>query len=362
MAGNKIKILHLQKELNITCGITKTIQLIIKHSTSQFDHHVMTFGGDGFERFSDLGITPSVINYDQNSIIASFKFFLQLYRFIKKNNINIVHSHHRYFDLQSFFVSKILNIRTLTSVQSKVDKHKRLSYKSKILIAVSETIKNHLITEFLIDESRIRVINNFIDPQELLTNSELSFNRDNIGLSDDNFIVTFVGRFSKEKGIDVLLKAISKIQLKYKKVILLMIGAGEEKDQIENYIHVNNLNAIILPPAEKIFKYYKNSNVIVLPSRNDPFPMVMLEAGLFNKPFIGSEVDGIAEFIEDGVDGFLFEPDNAVDLAEKIKFVLNHPSDIKIAAEALHKKVIKYYTAAKILPKYEKLYSDLINA
>jgi len=354
-----MKILHLQTELNLSCGITKFIFLIMKNSSREFHHQVIALGGNAVTRFTADGIHPLIINNFRFILLRSIRTLFFLISFCKQNKIDIIHSHHRYFDFLAFLISRIVKIKTVMSVQSKVYKHKRLSYKSEILLAVSESIKNHLITEFFIDESRIKVLNNFIDSKELLANNEPSFNRGNIGLSDDNFVITFIGRFSKEKGINVLLNAISKIQLKYKKVILLMIGEGEEKDQIENYIHRNNINTRILPPAEKVFKYYKISDLIVLPSITDPFPMVMLETGLYSKPFIGSKVDGIAEFIEDEKDGLLIEPENVDELVNAVIKILKDKNYANYIANNLNKKVLNECQINQLLPKLEKIYTEI---
>jgi len=346
--------------LNITCGITKTIQLIIKHSSLQFDHHVMTFGGDGFERFRELGITPSVINYDQNSIIASFKFFLQLYRFIKKNNINIVHSHHRYFDLQSFFVSKILNIRTLTSVQSKVYGHKVFSYKSEKLIACSLTIKNHLIEEFHKNANRIIVVNNFVDPSEVTRAEDL---RGKLGIPEKATLLGFFGRLSfKEKGVDILLNSFKNLSIRNDNIYLLLVGKGSDSEAINQIIKKESLRAVLLSPQTEIFNLYDITDIVVLPSRVEPFGIIIIESGLMKKPFIGSKIDGIQEIIIHGENGLLFETGNSEELELQIEAILKNPTFAKELGINLYKKVKKYYTPAKILPKYEKLYSELINA
>ena len=60
---------------------------------------------------------------------------------------------------------------------------------------------------------------------------------------------------------------------------------------------------IYLPPLENIKQLYSISDVVILPSKKDSFPYVMLEAGINKKSFIGGNTGGIAEFIEDGVNG-----------------------------------------------------------
>ena len=61
----------------------------------------------------------------------------------------------------------------------------------------------------------------------------------------------------------------------------------------------------------------------------------MLESGINKVPFIGSRTGGIAEFIEENINGFLFEPGNEIDLAKKIEYILTNQEDTYLAAENL---------------------------
>jgi len=119
---------------------------------------------------------------------------------------------------------------------------------------------------------------------------------------------------------------------------------------------------IYLTPSSKYYHYYELADVVILPSRKDPFPLVMLETGIMKKPFIGSRTGGIAEFIDDGVNGFLFEPGNADDLADKIRYVINNPEKAKSAAEELHKKVLKYCNCEDYFGRLKGIYEELLEA
>ena len=145
-----MRILHLQTELNLSCGVTKSILLIVKNSSPGFHHQIIALGGSGVSRFTAEGINPQIIKRSKVILITSVRLFFFLTSFCKRNKIDIIHSHHRYFDFLVHFISRIIKVKTVMSVQSKVYKRKRLSYKSKILIAVSESIKNHLQKEFSI--------------------------------------------------------------------------------------------------------------------------------------------------------------------------------------------------------------------
>jgi len=86
----------------------------------------------------------------------------------------------------------------------------------------------------------------------------------------------------------------------------------------------------------------------------------MLEAGWFNKPFVGSRTGGIAEFIEDGINGYLFKVGNASDLAEKIIFIAEHPGEAKESALKLNKKVQQLCSCKEYFEKLTNIYQSLL--
>ena len=108
-------------------------------------------------------------------------------------------------------------------------------------------------------------------------------------------------------------------------------------------------------------KFYQVSDIVVLPSRTDPFPYVMLEAGAMKKPFIGGNTGGISEFIEDGVNGLLIEPGNSDQLADKIMFLLNNPVQAELLADALYQKVKKECDCEKYFERLEKIYNQILD-
>jgi glycosyltransferase involved in cell wall biosynthesis len=84
----------------------------------------------------------------------------------------------------------------------------------------------------------------------------------------------------------------------------------------------------------------------------------MLQSGLHRKPFIGSNVDGIAELIKEGVNGLLFTSGNAPELAKKIKYIKNNKTIVRKFSQNLHKEVINNYTEKTIIPQITKLYKQ----
>jgi len=116
----------------------------------------------------------------------------QIIKKCKKENIDILHAHNRYFDFLAFLVSKIITIKRITSVHSKVYHKKWLSYKSPKLIAASNSVRNHLINNFNIPVGKIVVINNFIDDNKEFV---FSIRDEGIGIEKEYFESLIVSAF-----------------------------------------------------------------------------------------------------------------------------------------------------------------------
>ena len=124
-----MNILHLHTGLNITCGISKTIYLVSKYLNDDFRHFIIAENGDAKQKFEDAELKVNILNLSRKNIYNNLKIYFFLKKYVKDNNIQIIHSHHRYFDLISFLIKKTLPVKTITSVQSKVTGKKYLSYK-----------------------------------------------------------------------------------------------------------------------------------------------------------------------------------------------------------------------------------------
>ncbi len=360
MNEKKVNILHLQNYLSISCGISKTIYLITKNTSSQFIHNILCFGGDGFSRFESINIKPLVLKEHNNSPIGFIKNLIRIYLYCKQNKISIIHSHHRYFDLLAFFIARILKIKTVTSVHSKVFNKKYFSYKADVLVACSNSIREHLINEFQINERRIKVIFNCVDPMEFEFTQSKTELINSLGIPLNKFIIGYIGRLNfNEKGIDILLEAFRDLSKSHKNLFLLLVGNGTDENKIKEFITKNKLSVKMMNSKEDIFNYYQLLDLFILPSRIEPFGIVILEAGISRIPFIGSKVDGIAELIEDQTNGLLFESGNPIDLQNKILQIYKDKNLANLLAENLFYKVIANYTVKSVIPQYEKLYLNL---
>jgi len=320
--------------------------------------YVVTLGGDGLTKFRKLNIHVELIQINRNSFWGTIKILLELYSFCKKNRIDIIHSHHRYFDLLATIISKPLNLRTIMSVQSKVKGFSFLSYNSDILIAVSATILNHLQHEYKISPSRIVLINNFVDVSEIRCTKTSSQLRTELNISNQN-IIGFIARNSiREKGVDIMLNAFRRVESEFHDVLLIMVGKGADDEYVKRVVQKYGLNVLVLGPKEDIYNYYNICDLIILPSRVEPFSVSLLEAGFMKKAVVASNVDGIPELIENGKEGLLFPVNGIEQLSANIKLLLGNKDLCQRLGNNLHRKVLADFTSERIIPQYKSLYSN----
>ncbi|MFH2136781.1 MAG: glycosyltransferase family 4 protein, partial [Patescibacteria group bacterium] len=129
--------------------------------------------------------------------------------------------------------------------------------------------------------------------------------------------VVYFGRLVKEKGLDVLLRALSGTEIKLK-----IVGDGPEKEKLKVQSEKIKVNVEFVghKNGKDLHDLIRGSKFVVLPSVwYENYPMSLLESGAFGKAVVGSRLGGIPEIIHDGENGFLAEPGNVDDLREKIQ-------------------------------------------
>jgi glycosyltransferase involved in cell wall biosynthesis len=351
-----LKILHLNNYISYTSGVTRYIYHIVKNTKDIFEHEIICLGGDAVELFNDQNVKVTVLKYSELFSLPGIYFFLRNYS--KKNKINIIHSHHRIFDAITAILPR-RKFKTVTTVHSKVYGRRYLSYRADKLISVSDCITQHLIDYYKKPRDKISRMKNFVDRSDVKIITEKEELKKHLSLTEDK-VIMFIGRFSKEKGVDVMVKAFKELHSSNKNISLIMIGEGEEEKSLSHYCSETKLPVQLLSPRTNIFDYYNIADLIVLPSRVDPFPYVMLESGLMCKPFIGSNVDGLSELVKHGVHGLIFEKDNVIDLIECIQVILKDQTLAEQISHNLHNEVIKNYSVEEVIPEYISFYNALV--
>ncbi len=166
----------------------------------------------------------------------------------------------------------------------------------------------------------------------------------------------FVGRLSEEKGLKVLAEALRLSP----NVNCSIVGAGPQQDLISNTKQIRYLGSC---SAEQVYAHMNAASYLVMPSiAFEHFPRTLVEAFACVLPVIASRLGPLAELIDDGETGLLFDPGSAQDLASKLRFAEARPDIMRqMGAKARAEYELKY-TPQRNYQRLMGIYTDAISA
>ena len=163
----------------------------------------------------------------------------------------------------------------------------------------------------------------------------------------------FVGRLSAEKGVDVLARAARQTQVQ-----IQVAGSGPEQARLEQVANIQLLGAL---STDAVRLKMSESLALVLPSVwYENFPRTLVEAFGCGLPVIASRLGAMAELVEEGVTGLLFNPGDADDLAAKLQWAQAHPEQMRVMGEAARARYEAFYTAEINYQQLMAIYRDAI--
>ena len=158
---------------------------------------------------------------------------------------------------------------------------------------------------------------------------------------DDVFRIVYVGMITIRKGIHKLIEVWKKLNLKKSELILVGRFYPKEKSFFNN-IFFDCPNLIRINGTSCPEEYYRKSSIFVIPSVEDGFGSVVLEAMASGLPVIVSDRVGAKECVVNGVNGFIYDYDNLEELADKILYFYNNRDFLQKFGDSARKHIQKY--------------------
>ena len=179
-----------------------------------------------------------------------------------------------------------------------------------------------------------------------------------------NHCVVFVGRLTLEKGVQVLIKSIPMILKKIPDLKVFIIGSGAYYKELtlisQNLKISNNIFFVKKVERQKLLRYYRRAGILIMPSVwEETFGLVGIEAMSVGRPVIASRVGGIPEWLDDGKTGFLVDPGNPDQIAEKVIKLFSNRKLLEQMGKNARKKA-EQFSIEKHVIKIEKIYKELI--
>ncbi|TDE17464.1 glycosyltransferase family 4 protein [Dyadobacter psychrotolerans] len=181
-----------------------------------------------------------------------------------------------------------------------------------------------------------------------------------------NKTFVFVGRLAEEKNLKMLLCAFTNLQIQEpdaKSWNLLFVGDGPEKQNLEKLAldspFPDNISFTGGLPWHRVPAWLARSSVLVLPSKSEPWGLVVNEAMVCSMPVIVSEKCGcVQDLVQDGGNGFTFNPDKQHDLEKVLLFYIQNQEQIEIMG-AKSANLIKRFSSKKVAEEMVSCYNKL---
>ena len=320
-----------------------------KYLKEFFNVSLVTSKGEANKEISTYeGVDVIEINMTrQITPFQDIKSLLKLYYYFRENRVEIVYSFTPKAGLLSMIASflarvprRVHNIVGMPLIEATGNKKRLLKFIERITYFFSTNLfcNSYGLKEYIennLTKKEIRVIaNGSINGVDInyfkdtFSNEEKMKQRKELEIKEDDFVLLFVGRVVKDKGVNELIESFTILNEKFNNLKLLIVGDFEEElspistKSMENMKSNNNIISVGF--QKDIQEYLAISSLFVLPSYREGLPNSLIEAGSFGIPLLATDINGCNEVIIPNKTGILVEKKSVSSLVEGVSLLLEN--------------------------------------
>jgi len=297
---------------------------------------------------------------------------LELYRFIKRENIDLIHTHLYRDAIYGRILGKLAGVPVVSTL------HNSYVWRSKAqllldgitalwadkIVAVSNAVRRYAIKNEHIAPARITTIYNGIETEKFrIPPGDVLKLKKELGLGHNELVIGSAGELTRQKGYRYLLPAASAILKEHPEVRFLIAGDGELKKELESRVKESGISRQVsflgyradIPCVLNLF------DIFVLPSLWEGLPVVLIEAMAAGRPIVATDVDGNLEVIGEREAGLAVAPRDPQALRGALLQLIKNPARREEMGRKGRERAENIFDVRIMIRKYEELY-DLILA
>lgn len=310
---------------------------------------------------------------------------IRLWRYTMKMHVDLIHSNSFGAHIFAGIVARLLGKRTVWHIREFTENIEDTSQKKRWrklivsvllfgatfladrIVCVSEAIRDHYAKDKI--SRKMTVVHNGIDVSTFENTECTDYLLGELGLCEEDKVVSIFARLSPWKGHDRFLKGAAQIKEQIQGVKFLIVGSQLDYEIEENYEEqLRNLARDLKLDGDVIFTGFRRdvpnlmalSDVIVSTSDKEPFGRVMVEAGATARPVVASNSGGHPEIVVDGVTGYLVPPDDVEILASRILTLLRDGERAKELGKNARERVEARFSLEGMIKELLKVYVELL--
>lgn len=374
--NDQIKIVHVISNLG-NGGAEKFVVELANEQVKNHDVSIISFRNVEDWMFPPQKIKKKVTLYQLGKKKgSSLTLFIKLIVLLKRIDPDIVNSHLdsslRYVLAASFLILKPKYLQTVHSNLNDENKkrlfdrlHNILKFRKKFInICISESIFYAFSKRY--KNLKFHHIDNGV--KQLAPTTQFIKVKNEFKALREKKTVTFaaIGRFDRNKNFYMLSKLFAKLAQQNKNVALMIIGGNpsesEQKFIIENIKTIKGKNTFLLGSRANVGDYLLNADALILSSRFEGMPIVVLEALSIGLPIVSTPAGGVKDIVENGINGFIadgFEIENLYQAV--ISFLELSPEEVSVIKLKNLQLFQAKYDIGICSQKYITLYKYLLN-
>lgn len=243
-------------------------------------------------------------------------------------------------------------------------------------ITINEKDKQELLEKGFAEQDNITCIGcggfgidfSVFDPH-IYDRATITEMREALSMRENDFIVTFIGRLTIEKGIMDYVEVMAELLRDNHDIKGLVVGDALEdehkavsRSQLEVILREKGINNKVTLTGfrDDVPELIAVSDVVVLPSKREGFGMVLAEAAAMEKPVVAFRCRGVEEAVIDGKTGFIIEPGDIGGFTEAIQFLYNNRNRAREIGQAARVEAIGRFGQEEVLKRYVAIYEEAI--
>lgn|GEM_PF-134557 len=339
------------------------------------------------EALCALGVEPVFLDARHLRDLAAFR---RLLRLVRERKITVIHAHLAYASIWAVVAGRLTRRPVAASLHVAPSEAPpwsreglRRTLRAWLLtrswvqpVAVSQAVARGWERNTVIPRDRIRVIPNGVDVRDFHVGGDghdgESETRDRVrrvrnetrsclGLSDTATMVLTVAVLRRGKGLDLLIEAAPRVLAEQPGTRFVIVGDGPERAALARRIADRDLGGrVVLTGFRRdVPELLAAADVFALPSREDAYPTVLLEAAAAGVPVVAAETGGVAEIVTAGETGILVPPEDPEALASALVELVAAPGERRRLGEAACRRAQTELSAGRWLDRLTALYREL---
>ena len=309
----------------------------------------------------------------------NLSILLRLMKIIKEQRIDIVHGQGARAEFYARLAAGLSGRKTYVSTVAvpvegyDVGPLKRLLYKAfdrfseglvNCFIVVSDSLVKPMVHEHGVARKKVVKIYNGIET-DIYQPEDQSANRyrirEEFRVTDKEILIGAIGRLTWPKGFEFFIKAIPDIIQALPNGRFLLVGDGALRRDLETLVKSLNLQNHLLFTGQRmdVRDILAALDIVVVPSIQEGFPVLTLEAMAMEKPIVATSIDGIKEQITNGKEGLLTAPKRPLAIAQAVKRLVDDPGYARSLGMNARIKVIRDFSVQKMITETIKVYETL---